>query len=213
MKFVVYFIAAMIVFFLFVPKTGTTEIRNLPILIALLVIIAGLALWQFLRRAEFMRKIKKAIKNNGYEIMKICFNPFAARLHGRYSVTFKAKDEIITAILLVRRRKYQHYHFVSTQELEFYRSNRVVFNSTKTYGATISNLVETKKVGKQKLKWDEADRNIIIFNKIPDHITDSVQKNLLGKGDRVCETETYIADFESFSEYLTEFNSNNNVAN
>lgn len=207
MKFVVYFIAAMIAFFLFVPKTGTTEIRNLPILIALLVIIAGLLLWQLIRRAVFMGKVKKALKKSGCEIIKIHFNLFAARLHGRYSVTFKAKDEIITAVLLVHRRNYQRYHFSSCDQLEFYRSNRVVFNSTKVYGAKISNLVETKLVGKQKFKWDEADRNIIIFNRIPDHITDSKQKELLGKGDKVCGTETCIADIESFSEYLTEINS------
>jgi hypothetical protein len=74
-------------------------------------------------------------------------------------------------------------------------------------GATVSDLVETKKVGRQPLKWEEADCNIIIFNKIPDHITDSKQKNILGKGDKVCGTETYIADVESFLNFL---NANDN---
>ena len=207
MKYVLYVIAAIVALFLFLPTTGSNEIRNLPLLIALLVIIVGLILWYLIRRVAFLQKVKKALKNNSCEIVKVCFNPFAARLHGRYSVTFKSNGKIINALLLIRRRKYQRYHFSSIQELEFYRSNRVVFNSTKTYGATISNLVETKKVGRQPLKWDDADRNIIIFNKIPDHITDSAQKNLLGKGDRVCETETYIADLEFFLEYLTEINS------
>ena len=207
MKYVLYVIAAIVALFLFLPTTGSNEIRNLPLLIALLVIIAGLILWYLIRRAAFLQKVKKALKNNSCEIVKVCFNPFAARLHGRYSVAFKSNGKIINALLLIRRRKYQRYHFSSIQELEFYRSNRVVFNSTKTYGATISNLVETKKTGRQPLKWDDADRNIIIFNKIPDHITDSAQKSFLSKGDRVCGTETYIADLEFFSEYLTEINS------
>ena len=207
MKYVFYSILAIIALFLFLPNTGSNEIRNLPLLIALLVIIAGIILWYLIRRAAFLQKVKKTLKKNGCEIIKTHFNPFAARLHGRYSVTFKSNGKIINALLLIRRRKYQRYHFERADYLEFYRSNRVVFNSTKTYGATISNLVETKKVGRQPLKWDDADRNIIIFNKIPDHITDSAQKNLLGKGDRICETETYIADLEFFSEYLTEINS------
>ena len=97
--------------------------------------------------------------------------------------------------------------FVSAKLLEFYRSNRVVFNSIRTRGAVISNLVETKLVGKQKLTWDAADFNIVVFDKIPDHITESKTKNLLGKGDKVCGTETYIADVESFLNFL---NANDN---
>ena len=207
MKYVLYVIAAIVALLLFLPTTGSNEIRNLPLLIALLLIIVGLILWYLIRRAAFLQKVKKALKNNSCEIVKVCFNPFAARLHGRYSVTFKSNGKIINALLLIRRRKYQRYHFERADYLEFYRSNRVVFRSIKSRGATISDLVETKLVGKQPLKWDDADRNIIIFNKIPDHITDSAQKNFLGKGDRVCGTETYIADIESFSEYLIEINS------
>ena len=206
MKYVVYTILAIIAFFLFMPTTDGKEIRNLPLLIALLVIIAGFLLWQLIRRAVFMGKVKKTLKKSGCDIIKTHFNPFATRLHGRYSFTFKAKEKKVTARLLIRRRKYQRYHFADMENLEFYSSNRVVFNSTKILGATISNLVETKRVGKQKLKWDKADCNIIIFDKIPDHITDSKQKELLGKGDKVCGGETYIADIESFSEYLTEIN-------
>ena len=207
MKYVLYVIAAIVALFLFLPTTGSNEIRNLPILIAILVIAAGFVLFALLRRVVLFQKIKKAIKKRGCEIIKSAFNPFAARLHGRYSVTFKSNGKIINALLLIRRKKYQRYHFERADYLEFYRSNRVVFRSIKSRGATISDLVETKLVGKQPLKWDDADRNIIIFNKIPDHITDSAQKNFLGKGDRVCGTETYIADIESFSEYLIEINS------
>ena len=207
MKYVFYTILAIIALFLFLPTTGSNEIRNLPLLIALLVIIAGLVLWYLIRRAAFLQKVKKTLKKNGCEIIKTHFNPFAARLHGRYSVAFKSNGKIINALLLIRRRKYQRYHFERADYLEFYQSNRVVFRSIKSRGATISDLVETKLVGKQKLKWEEADCNIIIFNKIPDHITDSKQKELLGKGDKVCGAETYIADLESFSEYLSEINS------
>ena len=207
MQYVVYSILAIIALLLFLPTTDGKEIRNLPLLIALFVIIAGLVLWQLIRRVAFMQRVKKDLENNGCEIIKIGFNPFAARLHGRYSVTFKRNGKIICARLLIKQIKYQRYHFESAELIEFYRSNRVVFQSTKVLGATVSDLVETKKVGRQPLKWEEADCNIIIFNKIPDHITDSKTKNLLGKGDKVCGTETYIADVESFLNFL---NANDN---
>ena len=202
MKCVLYFIFGIIAFFLFVPKTGTTEIRNLPILIALLALIVGYMIFKLIKRIVFMHKVKKQLKSNDAKIIKTHFNPFAARLHGRYSVTFKINGKIICARLLIKQIKYQRYHFESAELIEFYRSNRVVFQSTKERGATVSDLVETKKVGRQPLKWEEADRNIIIFNKIPDHITDSKQKELLGNGYKVCGTETYIADVESFLNFL-----------
>lgn len=201
MKYVIYTILGIIALLLFIPETGTTEIRNLPLLIALLVIIAALLLYQLIRRAAFMGKVKKAFKNSGCEIIKTHFNPFASRLKGRYSVTFRKDGKTICAILLIKKRKYQRYHFANIDYLEFYRSNRVVFNSTRTRGAIISDLVETKLVGKQKLSWDAADINIVVFNKIPDHITDSKTKNLLGKGDKICGTETYIADVDFLVEH------------
>jgi hypothetical protein len=202
MKYVLYVIFAIVAFLLFFPTTDSDQIRNLPLLIAILVIAAGFVLFALIRRVVLFQKIKKAIKKRGCEIIKSAFNPFAARLHGRYSVTFKRNGKIICARLLIKQIKYQRYHFESAELIEFYRSNRVVFQSTKIRGATVSDLVETKKVGRQPLKWEKADCNIIIFNKIPDHITDSKQKNLLVKGDKVCGTETYIADVESFLNFL-----------
>ena len=201
MKYVIYTILGIIAFLLFMPETGTTEIRNLPLLIALLVIIAALLLYQLIRRAAFMGKVKKSLKNSGCEIIKTHFNPFASRLKGRYSVTFKKDGKTICAILLIKKRKYQRYHFANIDYLEFYRSNRVVFNSTRTRGAVISNLVETKLVGKQRLAWDEADVNLVVFNKIPNHITHSKSKDLLGKGDKICGTETYITDVEALMSF------------
>ena len=202
MKYVLYVIAAIVAFFLFFPTTDSNQIRNLPILIAILVIAAGFVIFALIRRVVLLQKAKKAIKKSGCEIIRVRFNPFAERLHGRYSVTFKRNDKIICARLLIKQIKYQRYHFESAELIEFYRSNRVVFQSTKIMGATISDLVETKKVGRQNLLWDEAEYNIIVFNKMPDCITNPKQKNLLYKGDRVCQNGAYLTDIASFGEYM-----------
>ena len=163
MKYVVYVILAVIAFLLFFPTTDSNQIRNLPILIAIIVIAAGFVIFALIRRIVLLQKAKMAIKKSGCEIIRVCFNPFAERLHGRYSVAFKINGKTICARLLIKQIKYQRYHFESSELIEFYRSNRVVFQSTKVRGATVSDLVETKKVGRQPLKWEKADCNIIIF--------------------------------------------------
>ena len=202
MKYVVYTIIGIIAIFLFMPTTDGRQIRNLPLLIVIIAIIVGLLIYRLIRRAAFMGKVKKVLKNSECEIIKTHFNPFAAGLKGRYSVTFNKDGKTICATLLMKKRKYQRYHFESLERLEFYSSNRAVFNSIKTRGAVISNLVETKLVGNQRLAWDEAYVNLVVFNKIPDHITDSKTKNLLGKGDKICGTETYIADVEHLMQMI-----------
>ena len=202
MKYVIYAVIAFVSFLLFFPTSDGGQIRNLPLLVAILSLIVGVVIFKLVKRAWLLQKMKKTLKNRGCEIIKTHFSPLAARLQGRYSVTFKHNEKIICARLLIKKWKYPRYHFASAKLLEFYRSNRVVFNSIRTRGAVISNLVETKLVGKQNLVWDAADFNIVVFDKIPDHITESKTKNLLGKGDRVCGTETYIADVE----YLMQMN-------
>ena len=202
MKYVLYTILGIIAFLLFVPTTDTTEIRNLPLLIAIVAIIIGLLIYRLIRRAAFMGKGKKVLKNSECEIIKTHFNPFAERLHGRYSVTFKRNGKIICARFLIKHIKYPRYHFEEADLVEFYCSNRVVFQSTKERGAVISDLVETKKVGEQRLMWDESEYNVIVFNKMPDHITDSKQKELLNKGDQVCQNGAYLTDIASFGEYM-----------
>ena len=120
-----------------------------------------------------------------------------------YSSAFSpSRFQVLTSlsvILLSRKRKYQRYHFDSIDQLEFYRSNRVVFKGRKIRGAVMSELVETTRVGKQKIKWDDtAEIRVIIFDKLPDQITDMVKKENLGVGEKICASDTYLMDWAVF---------------
>ncbi|MBE6601935.1 MAG: hypothetical protein E7637_05455 [Ruminococcaceae bacterium] len=107
-------------------------------------------------------------------------------------------------VLLSRKRTYQRYHFDRVDRLEFYRANRVVFNSIKAYGGTISKLVEVKQVGKQNLKWDDSSQiRIVLFDKLPEQISDTKKKECLGTGDRICASDVYLLDWESFCDYIS----------
>lgn len=203
MKYVAYAIAFIIAFFLFVPRTGSTEIRNLPILILLVSLILIALLIRLFKYAILMSKTKKLLKKHQMKPVKSRFFPWASRFHGRYSITFRHEDQTVQLVFLSRKKKYQRYHFERVDKLEFYRANRVVFNGTKIRGATISNQVEVDRVGRQSIKWDDtADIRIILFDRLPEHITDSVRTDALAVEDRICDSNVCIMDWDAFCNHL-----------
>ena len=124
-----------------------------------------------------MVKARRLLKQNRKKVIKIRFFPWASLFRGQYSITFQSENEIAQIILISKKRKYQRYHFDSINRLEFYQANRVVFRSSRIRGATISNLVELNQVGKQRIKWDDAAKiRMIVFDKYPNLITDSMKK-------------------------------------
>ena len=203
MKYFVYVVLAFIAALLFLPASGTTQIRNLPLLLFILSVFLFFIFVRFFKYVILILKTKKQIKKIGIQKIKIKFFPWVSFFHGHYSIIFSHENKTAQIILLSKKRKYQRYHFDSINELEFYRSNRVVFNNIKARGATISNLVETKLLGKQKIKWDAASEiRMIVFDKLPEQITDSAKKEALGTGERICNSNIYIFDFATFCQRI-----------
>lgn len=203
MKCVVYIAVLFVCGLLFLPRTGTTKIRNLPLLLFILSLVLIFILIRFFKYVLLVVKTQKQLKKSGIKEAKIKFLPWASFFHGHYSITFFHENKIAQIILLSRKRKYQRYHFDSVNKIEFYRSNRVVFNNIKAKGATISKLVETNLVGKQRLKWDDAaEVRIIIFDKLPKQITDCVKKENIGTGEQICDSHMYLLDLSTFCDYM-----------
>ncbi len=203
MKYLVYFNLLLIAGFLFLPQTGTTEIRNKPLLIFVICLIVIWILIRFFKYVLLMVKARRLLKQNKKKVIKTRFFPWASLFHGQYSITFQSENEIAQIILISKKRKYQRYHFDSINQLEFYRANRVVFRSSRVRGATISNLVEINQVGKQRLKWDDtAKMRMIVFDKYPDFITDSIKKENLGTGDLICDSDVSIFDWDSLCNHI-----------
>lgn len=201
MKYVVYAILFFASGLLFFPRTGSTEIRNLPLLLVLLSLILLFALIRFSCYVLLVLKVNKRLKESGMEKTKIKFLPWASFFHGHYSISFSYEGKKAQILLLSQKRKYQRYHFDSIHRLEFYRANRVVFKSSKIRGGTISELVEVKQVGKQSLKWDaDAEIRMIVFDKLPSDVTDSRTKESLAAGDRICKSNILLWDWQSFCE-------------
>ena len=203
MKYFVYFSLAFIAALLFLPAMGTTKIRNLLLLLSILALILIFILIRFFKYIFLIAKTKKQLKIAKMKKIKIKIFPWASFFHGHYSIAFSYKNKFAQIILLSRKRKYQRYHFDRVDNLEFYRSNRVVFKSNKEEGATISKLVETKLVGKQKIKWDDtAEIRMIVFDKLPRQITDSAKKEALGVGEEICNSNIQVLDFAAFCQKI-----------
>lgn len=206
MKYVLYAIAVIIGFFLFIPESGSTEIRNVPLLILIVSLIILSFLIRFFKHVALMRKTEKLLRQNGVKSVQTTFFPWDSRFRGRYSMTFQHEDKSVQIAFLCRQRKYQRYHFDKIDQLEFYNTNRVVFKGTKIKGATISNAIETNLVGKQKLKWDKsAVIRMILFDKLPEQITDSASRQVLAAGDQICGSDIYICNWEWFGEHIRQF--------
>ena len=205
MKYVLYTIAFVIGFFLFVPLHGDAEIRHFPLLVLIVSLALLAALIRLGRYGILMAKNQKLLRQKGMKPTKIRFLPWASWFHGRYSMMFEQEGKTIQVMFLCRKRRYQRCHFERVNLLEFYNTNRVVFKGSKIRGATISNAIETNMVGKQKLKWDEsADIGMILFDRLPEQVTDTAGREGLVAGDRVCDAETYIWAWAAWSHRLQE---------
>lgn len=203
MKILMYIALFWVAVFLFLPQTSTDGIRNLPILLLILSVILIYILVRIFKHVSIMVKTVRLLKSKGLKPIKIRCNPFASRLHGHYSVTFLHESQTVELVLMAKKRKYQRYHFESANRLEFYRANRVVFQSIKTRGATVSNLVEVNRVGKRKIKWDHnATVRAILFDKMPEQITDSFKKENIDAGEQICKSDAFVLDWQFFCKHF-----------
>ena len=206
MKYVMYAILMILAGAFFLPEAGSTEIRNLPLLIFILSIALIAFFTRFFKYVAFMEKTKNQLKKNQFELIKCRLFPWESCFQGRYSIVFRHGNSMVELMLMCRRRKYQRYHFESIHRLEFYRANRMAVKGGKIYGygAKISNAVEVNLVGKQKIKWDNsAPIRIVLFDKLPDGITDAVKKEHLGAGEFICQSDVCLMDWECFCKRFT----------
>lgn len=203
MKYFFYVGLVLIAGALFLPKAETSEIRNQPLLIFILSLIFISISIRFFKYVFLMAKTKKLLKQNKKKVIQIRFLPWASLFHGQYSITFQSQDKITQIILISKKRKYQRYHFDSTSRLEFYRASRVVFKINGNKGVAISKLVEINQIGKQKIKWDDtAQIRMIVFDKLPNSITDSARKEMLSTGEQICGTNVYVLDWASLCDHI-----------
>ena len=199
MKYIIYTILAVLGLALFLPEPGTTEIRNLPIFIAVIAYIAIYVIYRTIRLALLMRKIKKAVKSAK-------MSPQKARLcMGNGYVIAKRNDDNVLIRFLVRKRKFCRHHFASENVIEYYKTSAAMVRSSKI-GTFAKGAAETRKVGEIQLcdmpKGFEFSKSFIVIDKMPDTVTDYKLKGGLFDGDFVGDSGVIFISAQKFIELM-----------
>ena len=184
-----YIIAAIAALILFLPAPGTTEIRNVPILIAVLSLVAVYWIYKFVRMAICLHKTKALLEKRRFKIESIRMFPFGIVAIG--------KDATYNILLVSRRKRGVQYHFCDGNTIVFYRA------SGNVYRRGVINM-HVKKVGKKILKWPDVRTSnavrILVIDKFPYKITKVRGECELGNGDSV--DGVYLYDWKGFSNFI-----------
>ncbi len=201
MKYVVYCILAFIGLALFLPKSGSTEIRNLPLLIVIISLLLVYAAYRYIKLIFLACKVKKSLKKVGFTAKKTHLN-----LQTGYVIA-EDDTQVYNVSLLVTKRRYCRYHFSDESNIEFIKSTASMSKSS-TAGNVAKGAINTRVVGKQKIghcdyNTDKEIKEILVMNKFPNSITDFNLKDELGNGDRICSKNLTLFDLDGFIKDLS----------
>lgn len=196
MKYFIYCILAIVACCFFLPKSGTTEIRNLPVLVFILALIAIYFIYRFVRLVILISRVRAKLKKRGMHIRKTRF------FLNKGCIIAEAENEVFNVSLLVRKKSYYRYHFENENKIEFYKSSFSVYKSSRR-GTIAQGAVEQRLVGKQKIfrtsfSTNKPVTNFTVIDKLPYRISDSVSKQELGNGDNICSSDVVLFDINGF---------------
>lgn len=201
MKYLILIAMLFVAGLLFLPRGAGTGIRNVPILIAILVVLFGLFVWSVLRSAVLKRRVRRALRRAGFVITKrhksfLRNRLFAERAGEEYQI-----------LLLSKKRRHGRYHFDSADSVEYYRTVKPLYKINRRTGEFAAGAEETSRVGKRKLRWLSEDagtgsQRFVVFDQLPMRITDTAKSHDLGPGDAVCGSDVRVWDLPSFVAFL-----------
>lgn len=199
MKWISYFVLALIAGVLFLPQKGS-GIRNIPLLLGILACIAIFIVYNLLSLLFLTCKVKKCLKKSRLQVEKI-------RLFIRKGyILAKNGTGTIEVCLLPRRRKFCRYHFSDEKHIEFWKSTRLVVKRSQS-GYITKGAVDTRMVGKAIIRWstlntEKPSKQMIVMNKLPNNISDSAKKEELSSGDFICSSNIVLFDLDGFINYI-----------
>lgn len=204
MKYLILIAMLFVAGLLFLPSGAGTGIRNVPILIAILVVLFGLFVWSVLRSAVLKRRVRRALRRAGFVITKRHKSFLRNRLFAEYAGT------TYQILLLNKKRARVRYHFDGTDAIQFYKTTAPMYKTNRVVGQYVVGRAETSGAGKKRLRWLRQDagvtgKRILLFDKMPGRITDSKNARDLGVGDPVCGSDVHVYDLPAFVTYLGTF--------
>lgn len=196
MKYLIYAALLFIASLLFLPESGSTEIRNPEILMVIAAIILIILTVKLIKLAVFAGKVKKELSENKYEIKK-------ARLgFGKVYIVAENHKETLEICVLMRKKSYYKYHFANENRIELYKTTVGAVRSGRDI-AKVTKSAEVKLAGVIRIappKIENAKR-FIVFDKFPTTASDTVNRSL-NIGDTVTENQIAVFDLKAFVEYI-----------
>ena len=203
MRYILYGLIAFCMGILFAPGREGEGIRNVALFAILLLFVSLWICYRFFKYVSMMWQAKKLLAQAKERDLKIKMRPWESFFHGHYSISFESGRKNVQMIFMSKKKKYPRYHFESINQLEFYATVRYTFANPYRWRQPSFGTTETKYIGKRKIKWnDSADIHVILFDKLPLQITDSVKRENLVIGDKICGSNTYLLDWTAFLKYL-----------
>jgi hypothetical protein len=196
MKYFIYCILAFIAALLFLPETGSTEIRNTELLWAIVAVILIVMIVRFCKLAGLASKVKKSLKENKYQIKSTRFGI------GKVYITAENHKETLDICLLRRKKSYLKYHFVDASHIELYKTTVSAVRTGRDI-AKVSKYSEVKNAGSILIAPPKSDsaKRFIVFDKFPTTVSDTVNRSIQ-LGDKIIESDVAVFDFKSFIESI-----------
>ena len=196
MKYFIYCLLAFIGFLVFAPESGSTEIRNPGLLIAIISVAVLVLLIRFFKLTILAEKLKKSLKENKYQIKGTRFG------FGKVYVTAESHKETLDICLLRRKKDYLKHHFASTEHIELYKTTVSAVRNGRDI-AKISKYSEVKNAGNIRIAKPKSDcsTHYIVFNVFPSLISDYTNRSLQ-IGDNIGESKIRVFDLKSFVEHI-----------
>ena len=214
MRYILYFIYFFLTFLLAIICLPSPYDTWLEIASFCLIFWSIPVLFRLSKYLVLMLKTRDVMKKSGFKTTKFQYFPFPSKFRGRYSMSLKKDEKIINIVFLSKKLQYKNYYFESIDTIRFSSYNRVMLyhgNGAGRHGSHVqrTNIVNKKDLGMQKIVWPTDDQqkeilNIILFDKWPDFVTDSTNKDNkpLEQGDYICKSNIQAFDEKSFSEFL-----------
>ena len=196
MKYFIYCLLAFIGFLVFAPESGSTEIRNPELLIAIISVAVLVLLIRFFKLTILAGKLKKSLKENKYQVKRTRFG------FGKVYVTAESHKETLDICLLRRKKDYLKHHFASTDHIELYKTTVSAVRNGRDI-AKVSKYSEVKSAGNIRIAKHktDGDKRFIVFDKFPTTISDASNKSLQ-MGDKIAGSAVAVFDMKSFIESI-----------
>lgn len=190
-KYFIYCLLAFIAFLLFAPGSGSTEIRNPELLIAIATFAAIVLIIRFLKLARLAGHFKNSLKENRFEIKSTRFG------FGKVYITAKNREETLDICLLRRKKSYFKYHFIDAEHIELYKTTVSAVRTGRDI-AKVSKYSEVKHAGDIRIAPPKnGAKRLIVFDKFPSTVSDTSNRSLQ-VGDKIVESEVAVFDLNSF---------------